>query len=98
MLHLLTRVAVAVCVCALLGAAARDAEFENAQTAGEINTKRDKACKNLKGDALQQCLNGYVGPEPGTRYGRDSVYSGKQGGTRPKSLKGHGDWTRPGRS
>ena len=83
--------------CALLIAAAHGAELENAQTAGEIWNKRNHACKDLKGTAREQCLNGYVGPEEGPRYGRDSVYTTKRGGVRPKSIKRPGEWTKPGR-
>jgi len=38
-----------------------------------------------------------VGPEPGTKYGRDSVYTGKQGESHTKPFKGRGEWTKPGR-
>ncbi len=83
----------------LLIGGAHAAEFENAQTAAQISSKRAQACKHLKGDALEQCLNGYVGPsQEGSRYGRDSVYSSKPG-TKPKGpFKGRSEWTRPGRS
>ena len=96
MLTLLIRLA-ALC-CVLVVAQVHGAEAENAQSAGEILSKRNQACKNLKGAALEQCLNSYVGPEEGTRYGRDSVYAGKRRGSRPKSpAKSQGEWTRPGR-
>ena len=84
--------------CVLFIAPVRGAEAENAQTAGEISNKRNQACKDLKGDAREQCLNSYVGPEEGSRYGRDSVYTSKHGGARPKPFKSHGEWTKPGRS
>jgi hypothetical protein len=92
---LLIRFAALCCVFCI--AAAHGAEAENAQSAGQISSKREQACKNRKGADREQCLNGYVGPEEGQRYGRDSVYSNKPGATRPKTLKSQGDWTRPGR-
>ena len=73
------------------------AESENAQSAGDIMNKRNQACKNLKDTAREQCLNGYVGPEDGAKYGRDSVYTSKQGGSHTKPFKGRGEWTKPGR-
>lgn len=94
MLDLLVRL-IALC-CALFVVAAHSAESENMQSAGQISSKREQACKNLKGTAREQCLSGYVGPEETQRYGRDSVY-GKPGASRPKGPKSHGDWTRPGR-
>ena len=97
MLDLVARVVAAACACALLVAATQDADFENAQTAGQIERRREQACKDLKGTAREQCLNGYVGPERGTRYGRDSVYTGKQNGSQTKLPKTKDDWTKPGR-
>ena len=94
MLDLLMRL-LALC-CVLFISAAHSAESENAQSMGQILSKREQACKNLKGSAREQCLNGYVGPEETQRYGRDSVYA-KPGSSRPKGPKSHGDWTRPGR-
>jgi len=73
------------------------AEAEKAQSAADIMNKRNQACKNLKDTAREQCLNGYVGPEDGPKYGRDSVYTGKQGGSHSKPFKGRGEWTKPGR-
>jgi len=94
----LTRLLVLALGWMLLIVSAHSAEFENAQTAGQIQSKRNQACKGLKGSALEQCLNNYVGPEGGVKYGRDSVYTGKQGSSQPKPFKGRGEWTRPGRS
>jgi len=94
-LNLLIRLTV---LCLLLVIArAYGAEAENAQSAGDIMNKRNQACKNLKDTAREQCLNGYVGPEDGARYGRDSVYTSKQGGSHSKPFKGRGEWTKPGR-
>jgi hypothetical protein len=95
MLNLFARVAAAACAFALLVAAARDPEFENAQTAGQIEKRREQACKDLKGAARENCLNGYVGPEGGSRYGRDSVYSGTRSGSNPAVPKRQGEWTKP---
>jgi len=93
-LNLLIRLA----VCNLLFIAqVHGAEAENAQTAGEISKKRNQACKDLKGTAREECMSGYVGPEPGAKYGRDSVYTGKQGESHTKPFKGRGEWTKPGR-
>ena len=86
--------------CALFAHSAHSADFENAQSASQILDKRDKACKGLKGSALEECLAGYVGPEPGPHYGRDSIYAKKRYGTpepKPKQWKGEGVPTRPGR-
>src|SRR5690349_19315653 len=94
MLDLIARVAAAGCACALLVAAARDADFDNAQSAGQIEKRREQACKNLKGSALEQCLNGYVGPERATRYGRDSLYSSPHGSS-PAKVPRQGEWTPP---
>jgi len=94
----LIRLAVMVWGCTLLVGIAQGEEFENAQTAGQISSKRAQACKGLKGAALEQCLNGYVGPEPTSKYGRDSVYTGKHGGSSSKPFKPRGEWTKPGRS
>ena len=94
----LIRMAVMVWGCALLVASAQGEEFDNAQTAGQISNKRNQACKGLKGSALEQCLNSYVGPEQGNKYGRDSVYTGKHGGSSSRPFKGRGEWTKPGRS
>jgi hypothetical protein len=94
-LELLTRV---LAVCCLVGlSAAHAAEAENAQSAGQISNKRNQACKDLKGAAREQCLNGYVGPDEGQRYGRDTVYTTKQRGSRPSPVKGQSEWTKPGR-
>lgn len=84
--------------CAMLVVSAQGAELENAQSAGEISSKRNQACKDLKGAALEQCLNNYVGPEPSRKYGRDSVYSKPGGSSKPKPFNGRGEWTKPGRS
>jgi hypothetical protein len=84
-------------LCVLPIAQVHGADGENAQTAGDIQNKRNQACKNLKGTAREQCLSGYVGPEDGGRYGRDSVYTGKQSGSHSKPFKGRGEWTKPGR-
>lgn len=72
------------------------AEKDNAQTAGQLQSKQANACKHLKGAALEQCLSGYVGPEEGTRYGREGGYSSGQSGAKPK-FKSRSEWTRPGR-
>ena len=94
----LTRLSAIVVGCAMLVLSAQGAEFENAQSAGQISDKRNQACKGLKGAALEQCLNNYVGPEQGGKYGRDSVYSKPGGSSRPKPFTGRGQWTKPGRS
>lgn len=93
----LTRLSALVLGCAVLVVSAQGAEFENAQSAGQISNKRNQACKGLRGMALEQCLNAYVGPEEGAKYGRDSVH-GKRRGSRPKPFTGRGEWTKPGRS
>jgi hypothetical protein len=87
----------AVCLCSLVAMASADAaEMDNAQTAGQLQSKQANACKHLKGAALEQCLNGYVGPEEGSRYGRDGGYAGGKSTSKPK-FKTRGEWTRPGR-
>ena len=98
MLNLLIRSGAIALACTLLMSSAQGAEAENAQSAGDISNKRNQACKGLKGAALEQCLSGYVGPEAGSRYGRDSVYRGKRDESSPKPFKGRGEWTKPGRS
>jgi hypothetical protein len=97
-LNLLIRSSAIALACALLMSSAQGAESENAQSAGDISHKRNQACKGLKGAAMEQCMNDYVGPEAGSRYGRDSVYGGKRDGSHPKPFKGRGEWTKPGRS
>jgi hypothetical protein len=92
---LLVRVMALCSVCFV--AQAWSAEAENAQSAGQIGTQREHACKDLKGAAREQCLSGYVGPDQKDRYGRDSVYTARQPGSKPKSLKGQSEWTKPGR-
>jgi len=85
-------------ICCLIGmSAAHGAEAENAQSAGQISNKRNQACKDLKGAAREECLNGYVGSEEAQRYGRDTVYTTKHGGSRPSSVKKQSEWTKPGR-
>ena len=84
-------------VCFINATPVWSAEAENAKSAGQIGTQRERACKDLKGSALEQCLNGYVGPDHSDKFGRDSVYTTRQSGTKPKSVKGQSEWTRPGR-
>ncbi len=86
-----------ICLCGWLTVASVHAgEMDNAQTAGQLQSKQANACKHLKGAALEQCLSGYVGPEEGSRYGRDGGYAGGKNTSKPK-FKTRGEWTRPGR-
>jgi hypothetical protein len=94
-LDLLVRVIAVCCLCSAMRA--WGAEADNAKTAGQIGTQREHACTDLKGAAREQCLNGYVGPDRSERYGRDSVYTTRHSGSKPKSVKGPSEWTRPGR-
>ena len=83
------RMIAAMSACALLTtlsiADGQDKQGDNAKTDSEIMRERAHACEGLKDEALEQCLQNYVGPA------RDATSaSGAQPPAAPKQDRGQG--------
>jgi hypothetical protein len=76
---------VAMTACALLTTLtvvdAQDNSGEKAKTQGDIARERAQACEGLKGQALEECMDNYVGPK------RD-ITTGDTGNAAPEQQKG----------